>query len=97
MGATAEMEKAPPKSGGATVKVGDGADATAPQFATIATWCALTGMSRRVVYEQLGLGNLKAIKVGARTLVDVPHGLAYMRSLPPAKIRASQHLRKANY
>ncbi len=59
-----------------------------PAFSTIDGWGALTGMSRRMTYNLLGTGDLKAIKSGGRTLVDVEHGLAYLRSLPAAQIRA---------
>ena len=59
-----------------------------PKFATIEDWCVISGLSRRVVYDKLGTGELKAIKVGGRTLVDVEAGLAWMRALPPPAIRA---------
>jgi hypothetical protein len=59
-----------------------------PRFATIDGWCALSGMGRRVTYDEIGRGNLKAIKVGARTLIDVEAGLAWLRSRPAAVIRA---------
>lgn len=59
-----------------------------PKFATIEDWCAISGMSRRVTYDKLGSQELKAIKVGGRTLVDVEHGLAWLASCPPAIIRA---------
>ncbi len=58
-----------------------------PAFASIDDWCRLSGMGRRVVYNKLGTGELRAVKVGTRTLVDVQHGLAYLRSCPPARIR----------
>jgi hypothetical protein len=45
-------------------------------------------MGRRVVYNEIGAGNLKAIKVGAHTLIDVQHGLAWLGSRPAAVIRA---------
>jgi hypothetical protein len=45
-------------------------------------------MSRTASYNALGRGDLKAIKVGNRTLIDVEAGLDWMRSLPPAQIRA---------
>jgi hypothetical protein len=45
-------------------------------------------MSRTATYYALGRGDLKAIKVGARTLIDVEAGLAWLRSLPAAEIRA---------
>jgi hypothetical protein len=63
-------------------------DSLLPKFAPIEAWSTISGISRRVTYEKLGTGELKAVKVGARTLIDVDHGLAYMRALPPAKIRA---------
>jgi hypothetical protein len=40
-------------------------------------------MGRSVAYEELAKGNLQAVKLGKRTLIDVEHGLAWMRSLPP--------------
>jgi hypothetical protein len=61
-----------------------------PQFATIDNWCNLSGMGRRTVYDELGLGNLKAVKVGARTLIDVEAGLAWLRSQPAPVIRPPQ-------
>lgn len=58
-----------------------------PAFALIERWCEISGMSRRVTYEELGKGHLRAVKRGASTLVDVQHGIAWLRSLPLAKIR----------
>ncbi len=59
-----------------------------PKFAPIEPdWRIISGMPRRTTYEELGRGNLKAIKVGTRTLIDVEAGLAWLRSLPPPSIR----------
>lgn len=58
-----------------------------PAYAPVDRWCALSGMGRSATYQALGRGNLRAIKVGARTLIDVPNGLGWLRSLPTAKIR----------
>lgn len=55
-----------------------------PAFATIAGWQRLSGMSRSRTYELLAAGDLKAIKLRSRTLVDVEAGLAWMRTLPAA-------------
>ena len=63
-------------------------DTPTPKFALLPQWCALSGMSRTATYNALGRGDLKAIKVGSRTLLDVEAGLAWLRSLPPAQIRA---------
>jgi hypothetical protein len=59
-----------------------------PQYATIPRWCLISGMGRTRTYEEAGAGNLRIIKVGGRSLVDVPHGLGWMRSLPSAAITA---------
>jgi hypothetical protein len=59
----------------------------APAYAPINDWCALSGMGRTVVYECISRGDLRAVKCGKRTLIDVAHGLAFMRSLPEAKVR----------
>jgi hypothetical protein len=45
-------------------------------------------MSRTATYNALGRGDLEAVKLGGRTLLDVEVGLAWLRSLPPAQIRA---------
>ncbi len=76
MGYTVEMKKALKRSGAIT-----------PAFATIDDWQTISGMRRRSTYEALGRGDLRAIKVGGRTLVDVEFGLAWLRSRPPAAIR----------
>ena len=59
-----------------------------PKFAALPQWCALSGMSRTATYNALGRGDLKAVKVGSRTLLDVDAGLAWLRSQPLAQIRA---------
>lgn len=64
------------------------AEANRPAYCTIDYWISLSGMGRRSTYDELGRGNLKAIKVGARTLIDVEFGMAWLRSRPPAVIRA---------
>lgn len=67
-----------------------------PKYAAISDWEKMSGMSRRATYERLGTGELTAIKVGARTLIDVEAGLAWLRSLPRATIRpARRATRKA--
>ena len=60
-----------------------------PKFAPVQQWCAMSGMSRTSTYNALGRGDLKAIKVGTRTLLDVEAGLAWLRAQPAAQIRSS--------
>lgn len=62
--------------------------ASRPRYATIQNWTGMSGMGRTTTYDEIGRGNLRAIKVGARTLIDVEHGFAWLASLPPASIRA---------
>jgi len=59
-----------------------------PKFAPIPQWCVISGMSRTATYNALGRGDLKAVKLGVRTLLDVEAGLSWLQSLPPARIRA---------
>jgi hypothetical protein len=56
-----------------------------PKFAPLPRWCQLSGMTRTATYGALARGDLRAIKQpgGRRTLVDVDHGLAWLRSQPP--------------
>lgn len=66
-----------------------------PKFAPIPEWCALSGMRRRATYDRLGTQELRAIKVGGRTLIDVEAGLEWLRSCPPAVIRAPRQKQAA--
>ena len=56
-----------------------------PKYAPLPHWCAISGMTRTGTYNALAQGNLRAIKQpgGRRTLIDVPHGLAWLRAQPP--------------
>jgi hypothetical protein len=45
-------------------------------------------MGRRTTYDELGRGNLRAVKVGTRTLINIEAGLAWIASRPAAQIRA---------
>jgi hypothetical protein len=52
-------------------------------------------MSRSGTYDALGQSKLKAIKLGARTLIDVEHGLAWLGSMPAAEITTGRRRRSA--
>ena len=66
-----------------------------PAFATIREWSALSGMGRAKTYDLLSKGHLRAKKVGRRTVIDVAHGLAYIRRQPDAEIRLARAPREA--
>ena len=57
-----------------------------PKYAPIPVWNGISGMGRTATYEALGRGDLRAINLNSRTLIDVEHGLAYLGSLPTAEI-----------
>jgi len=63
---------------------------TTPVYAPITRWCDMSGMGRTRVYEELSAGNLRAVKVGNRTLIEVETGLAWLRSLPAPNVRPSR-------
>ncbi len=63
-----------------------------PKFVTIAGWCELSSMGRTKVYAAISRGDLTAVKVDGRTLIDAEHGLAWLRSLPPAEIKPQQRI-----
>ena len=67
--------------------------AVTPRYASVPVWCATSGMSRSTTYEALGRGDLRAIKLGARTLIDVEAGLAWLGSMPAAKITTGRSRR----
>lgn len=59
---------------------------TIPKYARIDEWCRISGMGRSSTYVALARGELTAIKLGTKTLVDVQAGLAWMETLPRAAI-----------
>jgi hypothetical protein len=64
-----------------------------PKFAPVPSWLILSGMTRTGTYAALGRGDLRAIKQpgGRRTLIDVQHGLAWLRAQPQVNFRDGQH------
>lgn len=58
-----------------------------PQYTTIRGWIELTGISRSQTYNLLADGCIRAVKVGARTLIHLPSGLAWLTAQPAARPR----------
>jgi hypothetical protein len=56
------------------------------KFAPLSDWFLISGMRRSTTYEALGRGDLRAVKLGGRTLIDVEHGLTWLSTLPVAQI-----------
>jgi hypothetical protein len=63
------------------------------KYAPLPDWFAISGMRRTATYEAIGRGDLRAIKLNGRTLIDVEHGLAYMARLPEAAITTGRRRR----
>ena len=57
------------------------------QYATLKDWTAISGISRSQTYNLIASGQLHAKKVLARTLIDVPAGLAWIAAQPDADIK----------
>lgn len=53
-----------------------------PSFVSIREWCRISGMGMTSAYAALGRGELAAIKLGRRTVIDLDAGLAWLRSRP---------------
>jgi hypothetical protein len=63
---------------------------TVPKFAPLPSWMEMSGMKRSGCYNAISRGDLKAIKLGNRTLIDIEAGLTGLRSLPAPQIRPPQ-------
>lgn len=57
-----------------------------PKFAPIPKATELLGLSRSSIYRMAGAGELRIVKAGGRSLVDLDHAFAFMASLPTAPI-----------
>ena len=53
-----------------------------PSFVSIKEWCRISGMGMTSAYAALARGELAAIKLGRRTVIDLEAGLAWLRSRP---------------
>ena len=65
-------------------------------WAPIKEWCEISGLGRTVTYQRIALGNLRAKKVGRRTLVHVPSGLDFIEGLPDAILTTGLARRQSN-
>ena len=71
-----------------------------PILVSIPQGCQMIGRGVATMYELIGAGRVRAVKDGARTLLEVESLREYARSLPAAKVapprkRPPQHLRQA--
>jgi excisionase family DNA binding protein len=50
--------------------------------------CEVSGFGKTKLYEEIGSGRLRAVKVGRRTLIPADDLRAFIESLPPIACRA---------
>jgi hypothetical protein len=53
-------------------------EAVPVSYESISAWSKRSGMKLGAIYARLASGDLRAIKVGRRTLIDVQHGLEWL-------------------
>lgn len=60
------------------------------KYCSITHWTKhlVPGFSRSRLFECFASGDIRAVKLGRRTMVEVESGLAYMRKLPKAEFHA---------
>lgn len=56
-------------------------------FCSIPEALKMTGISRTFLYERLADGSIRAVKAGAKTLIDVQSLTAWAASLPTATFK----------
>jgi hypothetical protein len=78
-------------------KLREGTMSVTAKYASIADWRTISGMGRTSTYEAIGRGELRAIKLNNRTLVDVEHGLTWLATMPPAEISTGRSRRSRSF
>jgi hypothetical protein len=57
-----------------------------PPYVPVKQACVVGGFGRSKLYEVVGHGLVRAVKLGSKTLIDTASLLAYLADLPPARI-----------
>jgi hypothetical protein len=55
---------------------------TTPLFVSISDWVKISSISRSETYARLKTGELRARKIGTKTLIDLKAGLEWIERLP---------------
>jgi excisionase family DNA binding protein len=66
-----------------------------PPFVPVKEACVVGGFGRSKLYEVLGAGRVRAVKLGSKTLIDTASLLTYLDSLPAAQIRPAKTAAKS--
>ena len=55
------------------------------RFLCVSDFCDAYGLARSVTYERIASGDLRAVKFGRRTLIDIEAAERFMSTLPDAR------------
>ena len=61
-----------------------------PAFASYTEWQRISGLGRTTTYDLLSRGELRAVRVGKRVLIDCNHGLAWLAAQPRAELNCAR-------
>jgi hypothetical protein len=61
-----------------------------PPYVPVKQACVVGGFGRSKLYEVVGHGLVRAVKLGSKTLIDTASLLAYLADLPAAQIRPAK-------
>jgi excisionase family DNA binding protein len=64
-------------------------------FVPVKEACVVGGFGRSKLYEVVGAGRVRAVKLGSKTLIDTASLLTFLESLPAAQIRPAKPKRTA--
>lgn len=56
------------------------------RYCSVSEWCRISGLGKTTVYAMMADGRARAIKVGRRTLIDVPFSLGHLASIPAVQL-----------
>ncbi len=87
MGMTLEDKKRLKRAGGGGAS-GRPVSPVEPLALPVAAAMVASGLSRSSIYREAGRGNIRLLKLGRTTLVDMASVRAFLATLPVAPIRA---------
>jgi hypothetical protein len=88
MGMTLEDKKRLERAAGGGGASGRPVSPVVPLALPVPAAMAASGLSRSAIYREAGRGNIRLLKLGRTTLVDMASVRAFLATLPVAPIRA---------
>lgn len=56
------------------------------RYVSVRDWCRITGLGKTTTYAMMADHRIRAIKIGSRTLIDLPFGLGHLASMPAVQL-----------